>query len=222
MSLTPIPPDILPRALRRLGAALSSGSPSGRALAAIAASARLHDMTADTPRHRADALALVGFLGMTAIDEAPSAAYSWDGAAVRTRSEACVLIHECAHWQVAPPDRRCLPDFGLGAGPETGRVDDANAACRVGLADREREELLASLLGILWEAALGHPAILAFVDQNWLEGWDRPAAVDQFDRTVRELHGRGLVGEDGLPAGWRNVASGPAATLDSRDTRSAY
>ena len=38
------------------------------------------------------------------------------------------------------------------------------------------DEALASLLGILWEAALGQPALASFLDQNWLEGLDRSAA----------------------------------------------
>jgi hypothetical protein len=64
---------------------------------------------------------------------------------------------------------------------------------------KEREELLASLLGILWEAALGQPAIHAFIEQNWLEAWERPAAGDQFRRTIDELGARGLIGADGVP-----------------------
>ncbi|HEX3953306.1 MAG TPA: hypothetical protein VHW90_07015, partial [Stellaceae bacterium] len=40
----------------------------------------------------------------------------------------------------------------------------------------EADEASASLLGILWEAALGHPALASFLDQNWLEGLERSAA----------------------------------------------
>ena len=76
---------------------------------------------------------------MTAIDAVPATAFSWDGRAVRTRSEASVLIHEVAHWLIAPPDRRALPDFGLGAGPETGRIAEANAARCVDDAVREKK-----------------------------------------------------------------------------------
>ena len=138
-------------------------------------------------------------LGIASIDGAPADGFSWDGTAVRLGSEAAVLIHEVAHWQIAPPARRALPDFGLGAGPETGKIDEADAACCVGIDVKEQEELLASLLGILWEAALGHPAIRSFVEQNWLEAWDRPAAAAQFARTAESLLARGLIDAAGIP-----------------------
>lgn len=156
-------------------------------------------MSADTARHRADARALVTYFSIPAIDEAPADAFSWDGFSVRIQTEASVLIHEVAHWQIAPPARRELPDFGLGAGPETGRADVADAACCVRLEVKAEEELLASLLGILWEAALGQPAILAFVEQNWLEAWERPAALEQFETAVASLVARGLIADDGMP-----------------------
>lgn len=44
------------------------------------------------------------------------------------------------------------------------------------LLDCERDEAIASLLGILWEAELGQPAVASFLDQNWLEGLERSAA----------------------------------------------
>ena len=46
---------------------------------------------------------------------------------------------------------------------------------------------------------LGQPAIHAFVEQNWLEAWERPAAGEQFRRTVDDLVSRGLIGVDGMP-----------------------
>lgn len=199
MNLTPIPSDQLPAVLAAFADRLPPASTAARAFARIAETAAPINTTPDTPRHRADAGALVRRVGMPAIDEAPADAFSWDGRAVRTRSEASVLIHEVAHWLIAPPARRSRPDFGLGAGPETGRVAEADAACCVDLAVKEEEEMLASLLGILWEAALGHPAIHAFVEQNWLEAWQRPAAVDQFRRAVDELQARSLIDGQGRP-----------------------
>ena len=57
------------------------------------------------------------------------------------------MVHEVAHWLIAPDDRRCyliLP----GAGPETGRIEKRMLP-DVDNAVKEEEELLASLLGIL-------------------------------------------------------------------------
>jgi hypothetical protein len=59
------------------------------------------------------------------------------------------------------------------------------------LLDREAEEAEASLLGILWEAVLGQPALASFLDQNWLEGLERSAAA-HFTRVLARLQRRGL------------------------------
>ena len=100
---------------------------------------------------------------------------------------------------MASPARRDLPDFGLGAGPETGRIGIAEAARRVEWLARETEEQMASLLGILWEIELGQPGILAFQEQNWLEGAGRPGTAEFFCATLQRLQDHGLVDEDGRP-----------------------
>ena len=58
-------------------------------------------------------------------------------------------------------------------------------------------EAEASLLGILWEAALGQPALASFLDQNWLEGLERSAAT-HFSDVFASLQRRGL-SETALP-----------------------
>jgi hypothetical protein len=208
MTLTPIHKNDLPRALARMTSFLEPGRVAARVLARISETVAAFDAPYDTRTHRREAVDLASRLGIATLDEAPAAAFSWDGHVIRVRSEAYVLIHEVAHWQIAPPDRRGMVDFGLGAGPETGRVAEAAAARCVSDAAKEQEELLASLLGILWEATLGQPAIHAFVEQNWLEAWDRPSAADQFRRTVEELVSRGLIDANGVPY------AGSAATAD--------
>jgi len=199
MQLTPVDGNALRRALDHIGRALAGDGIGTSALARIAAS-RAPGTSAATPAtHRSDAVALARAFGIATLDEAPAAAFSWDGARLRTRSEASVILHEIAHWQICPPDRRHLPDFGLGAGPETG---DKAAADRAAVADfdtRQREETQASMLGILWEAALDQPAFLAFQEQNWLEGWDRPATAAAIAATVDALHARGLIDATGAP-----------------------
>ena len=157
------------------------------------------DMTADLFAGHDQAVVLARTLGIATADESPAHSFSWDGQAVRTKTETAVLLHEIAHWQIAPPERRPIPDFGLGAGPETGLNEQANAACCVDDETREQEEDLASLLGILWEVELGGPALIAFCEQNWLELYDRPGTAAHFVSVFSSLQSRGLIGEDGRP-----------------------
>ncbi|HZH27500.1 MAG TPA: hypothetical protein VEY95_10000 [Azospirillaceae bacterium] len=199
MILTPIPPEELPTALAAVEARLAGDATALAAFRRIAATQALVPLGVDLPEHRAAAIALAQALGIGTLDEEPAQGFSWDGQVVRTRSEAWVLLHEIAHWQLCPPGRRHLPDFGLGAGPETGLRSEADAACCTDFHEREREEQLSSLLGILWEAELGQPAILAFQEQNWLESWDRPACAAFFQGAVAELLERGRIGPDGRP-----------------------
>lgn len=199
MQLTTIPEHILPDALAAIASNLAPESRTAKVLARIAATQALIALGVDTPSHRDAAIDLARRFGIGVIDEEPQAAFSYDGHAIRTRSEAYVLIHEVAHWLVAPPERRGLIDFGLGAGPESGRVDEANRALAVGKDDQIREEALASLLGILWEVELGQPAILAFLEQNWLEGWERPACAENLTDNVEALFQAGLINADGRP-----------------------
>ena len=93
--------------------------------------------------------------------------------------EAYVILHEVAHFALASPARRALPDFGLGPGPDIARPRRrrAGAAALLPLLEREADEAAASLLGILWEAQLGQPALASFLDQNWLEGLERSATA---------------------------------------------
>jgi len=157
------------------------------------------DRPMDTPAHRRTACEIASRLGIRLLDGAPAEAFSWDGTAIRIRSEASVLLHEVAHWQLCPAARISLPDFGLGAGPETGRKAEADAARAVDALTEVREEQRASLLGILWEAHLGFPALGAFLEQNWLEGWRRGAAAAHFRKILGDLVGLGLAAADGTP-----------------------
>lgn len=203
MILTPIAETDLPQALAGLSANLQG--------AARAALDRIAESIAfggpdDTPARRRQAVALARALGISVLDEAPSVAFSWDGRVLRTDSEAWVILHEIAHWLIAPPTRRRRRDFGLGAGPETGRAEEADADRSVDEPQRAREEAQASLLGILWEAALGQPAIHAFLEQNWLEGWQRPSAAIYFTGIVDDLQRLGLIDRDGRPLALRAAA----------------
>jgi len=115
-----------------------------------------------------------------------SCAYNWDGTALDGATEAYVILHEVAHYLLAPPVRRVLPDFGLGPGPDTRDRVGAERAAALSMPEREADEAMASLLGILWEAELGQPALASFLDQNWLEGLERSAAA-HFTTVLEQL-----------------------------------
>ncbi len=141
--------------------------------------------------HRQEALDLARACGMTIHPPDRSCPFNWDGAALNGSCEAYVILHEIAHFTLAPPARRGLVEFGLGPGPDTlDRVAAERAAILPFLA-READEAAASLLGILWEAELGQPALSSFLDQNWLEGLERSAAA-HFTVVLSELRRRRL------------------------------
>jgi hypothetical protein len=203
MILTPIDLEAVPRLLDDFAGALA-GEPG-----ALAVLARIKDSLAavDGPDislsqredHHAQAVALLHRFGLGTLDHAPEDGVTWDGQAVAIRMEPSVIIHEVAHYQLAPPDRRHLADFGLGPGPESGDKALCEAQRRVFGVDCDREEALVSLLGVLWEAELGQPAILAFLEQNWLEGGAVEHNIRHFVRNVAELMGGGFVDRDGRP-----------------------
>jgi len=199
MMLTPIDPDRLPRLLARLADGL--GDDAARAvlgrIARRGGGERAQGALA-VSHHRA-ALVVLARLGIGVRPGSPQADFSWDGRAVRADTEAYMLLHEAAHYQLAAPARRGRIDFGLGPGPETGdRAAAAAAACLHGLA-AEQEEAMASLLGILWEVELGHPALASFLDQNWLEGAERPGTAEHFRRILAALGEGGFITLSGRP-----------------------
>lgn len=190
MILTPIPPDRLDAALDRFAAQLDD--PAARAaFARIRATAAERARGAVAESHRQEALALARRCGMAIHPAGTQLAFNWDGAALDGDTEAYVILHEAAHFVLAPPERRRLVDFGLGAGPDTSDRAAAESAAMLPILEREADEAAASLLGILWEAALGHPALASLLDQNWLEGLERSAS-SHFTTVLRGLRRRGL------------------------------
>ena len=119
-------------------------------------------------------------------------AFNWDGRALNSATEAYVILHEAAHFVLAPTERRRLVDFGLGPGPDTRDRDAAARAAVLSPLAREEDEAAASLLGIIWEAKLGQPALASFLDQNWLEGLER-SAHSHFAVVLGKLQRRGLL-----------------------------
>jgi len=196
MILTPIPRDRLAAALDRFAARLDD--PAARAaFARIRATAPDRATGAAAERHRQQAIAVARGFGVAVHPPGTRPGFNWDGTALDGDTEAYVILHEVAHFVLAPPERRRLIDFGLGPGPDTRERTVAEQAAVVPLTDRESDEAEASLLGILWEAALGQPALASFLDQNWLEGLDRSAAA-HFNEVFARLQRRG-VSEIALP-----------------------
>jgi hypothetical protein len=198
MILSPIAETDLPEVLETFARALPEGSAAAEAFARLRLAVPRNGEI-DTAAHRAAAVALARRLGMATLAEEPTLAFSWDGQILRTESEAWVILHEIGHFQTAPPQRRHLIDFGLGAGPETGRIAEADAACASDRETGDREEQIASLLGILWEEALGQPALLALQEHNWLEGWNRAGGPAHFTACMDRLSALGLVDAQGRP-----------------------
>jgi hypothetical protein len=190
MILTPIPRERLGDVLGRFATGLTRGE-ARAALAVIRTSSAERAEGAEAERHRLRALDLARDRGLAVHPEGTECAYNWDGAALDGGVEAYVILHEVAHFLLAPPERRALPDFGLGPGPDTRDRDGAERVATVAALDREADEVAASLLGILWEAELGQPALASFLDQNWLEGLERSAAA-HFSAVVERLVTLGL------------------------------
>jgi hypothetical protein len=190
MILTPIPRQQLGRALDRFMAGLGD-STAREAFRRIRATSPDRAAGAEANRHRRVALSLARAFGMAIRPEGDHSPYNWDGSALNGATEAYVILHEIAHFALAPPERRVLIEFGLGPGPDTVDQDAAQRAAVLPTGARDEDEAAASLLGILWEAELGQPALASFLDQNWLEGLDRSAA-SHFTAVLSTLQRRGL------------------------------
>jgi hypothetical protein len=192
MILTPIDDAALPPALDRFAAGLHDRA-ACEAFDRIRATSAVRASGDAAEHHRHAALAIAQRAGMPVHPSGSRSGFNWDGKALDGDTEAYVILHEVAHFLLAPPDRRGLIDFGLGPGPDTVHRDAAQHAATLPITDREEDEAAASLLGILWEAALGQPALASFLDQNWLEGLERSAAA-HFARVHGRLDALGLIG----------------------------
>jgi len=206
--LTPIPSDRLAGVLNRLGAELEDVL-ANAVLAGIAATPADRAQDALAERHRLEALALAAEFGIETVESSPGSAFNWDGRRLRADTEAYVLLHEIAHYQLAAPERRAAIDFGLGPGPDTSDREAAERAATLPMLERDREEAMVSLLGILWEVERGHPALASFLDQNWLAGEGNEADARHFADVLERLRAGGFVDGAGRPT--RRLRSKPDA-----------
>jgi len=213
MILTPIPAERLPEVLRQFRQSLAD-SFVREVWDMIAATSPDRAIAAVAETHRQQALTLAREFGMGISARPRGSRLSWDGRRLRADTEAFVLVHEIAHFQLASPARRRAIDFGLGAGPDT--LDRA-AAERVAVLTElagDREEAMVSLLGILWEVGLGHPALASFLDQNWLEGAGSERAAAHVTTVLRRLREGGFVDRAGQPT--RHLRQEPDEAIDLR------
>jgi hypothetical protein len=191
MVLTPIPRERLGNILDRFMAKLND--PFSRAVfRRIRTTLPDRAVGAEAERHRRAALSLARAFGMVIRPEGTPCLFNWDGTALNGATQAYVILHEIAHFALASPERRGLIDFGLGPGPDTVDRTAAERAAILPPLLREEDEAAASLVGIIWEAELGQPALASFVDQNWLEGLDRSAAC-HFTAILTILRERGFL-----------------------------
>jgi hypothetical protein len=190
MILTAIPREQLDEVLDRFMAKLEDPF-SHAVFRRIRATSADRAVGAAAERHRQAALSLARSLGMAVHADGVECAFNWDGRALNGATEAYVILHEAAHFVLAPTERRRLIDFGLGPGPDTRDRDAAARAAVLSPLAREEDEVAASLLGIIWEAKLGQPALASLLDQNWLEGLER-SVHSHFTAVLSTLRRRGL------------------------------
>lgn len=194
MILTPIPREVLAEMLEQFAAGLHEP----RALSLfeeIRATAPDRATAPEAEEHRLTALDFAHHCGMTVHPAGTECRFNWDGTALNGGAEAYVILHEIAHFVLAPPERRQLIDFGLGPGPDTLDREAAERAAVLAPLARDEDEAAASLLGILWEARLDQPALASFLDQNWLEGLERSAAA-HFMGVIAGLQDCGMLAFD--------------------------
>src|SRR5246127_871971 len=191
MILTPIPPEALEATLERFMGLLTD-----RCARAVFRRVRVTSpdraVGQEAEQHRLAAVSVARSFGMAIHPEGMPCKFNWDGVALLGATEAYVVLHEVAHFALAPPERRGLIEFGLGPGPDTLDRAAPTRAAVLSLLAREEDEAAASLLGVIWKASLGQPALASFLDQNWLEGLER-SAHSHFAAVVGKLQRRGFL-----------------------------
>lgn len=135
-------------------------------------------------------------LSKTPISGPGQRAIHWDGTDCAYKGESLSnALHELAHWMVASPEHRGLPNFGLGRSPSDNL--SRNDATKHNLmvcesSDAEEQESYASVLGIIYEYNLGLDA----ADTLRNHGWDSSSECE-FTSIITKLVERGLITTQG-------------------------
>jgi hypothetical protein len=101
MILTAIPREQLDEVLDRFMAKLEDAV-SRAAFRRIRATSADRAVGAAAERHRRAALSLARSLGMAVHADGVECAFNWDGRALNSATEAYVILHEAAHFVLAP------------------------------------------------------------------------------------------------------------------------
>lgn len=200
MMLSKIDPSEIGAILSAIQKSLIATPGPNHAFNRIANTLRLTpELKYNQPDYIFSAISLAHSLGIKTLDIKPEDYFSWDGNFISTQTDTASILHEIAHWQITPYERRRIPDFGLGSGPDTGMKSYSDRFRCVGVDEQIMEESMASLLGILWEEQLGLAAVISFCKQNWLELHYRQSAAEYFISIFNKLQKRGLVDFWGIP-----------------------
>ena len=168
-------------------------------------------------RDHTKALNLVKLMGMHFHDVDPEDyGLMWDGNKLATNNTPSNIVHDVAHWQMAHKDRKFVPEFGLGDGPETTDTEIANQFVDKSIESME-EEKDSSFLGILWELALGMNSPRFTIEQHqWVGRYLRKDddysreyyecdSFDNMDAIFTRLHSHGMIDIKGRPTLFVNL-----------------
>src|SRR5258708_25798139 len=173
MILTPIPPEALQATVDGFMVLLTDRFAQA-VFRGIRVTSPDRAVGEEAEQHRLAALSIAHTFGLATYPEGMPCKFNWDGVALLGATEAYVILHEVAHFALAPPERRGLVEFGLGPGPNTLDRVAAERAATLLPPERESDEAAASPLGILLLAALDHPALASLLYQHLLEGLALP------------------------------------------------
>lgn len=119
-------------------------------------------------------------------------ALCWDGKGIINSNNDSNFAHEIAHYLVASPDRRLIPNYGLGRCPDEQFSHELTYALNSDEIYNEEKE--ASVLGILIERQLGLNWKKAMIEHQW----DNFQSKKDFIRIKMKLIEIGLVSKQGV------------------------
>jgi hypothetical protein len=148
-------------------------------------------------------------------DLAPAEHCNWDGKKFNTKGvREDGKLHELGHWAIS--DRKHLPDFGLGPGPDTRFEAYKKAYSKLSSEEDKdhrsssREETLACVMEFLYAAIGGHNMLKYMEDRFFLERngrWDRGtgSSYNSFIKEIQWLQNKNLISKSWVPVQLRKV-----------------